>query len=197
MKKSLIANLSQLVVLVAAIVWVVAFSPSVAQPPEEGALARLTPWIGIWESRLDPKYADHPMIRRFNPELKGHELELAWGVNREIVHLKSWQLDRPEEGDRTLVMEGMLLLNPADGSMELVEYGAEQRIFHRGSYELGSDGELHRVYEAFFPSGDSRRFREVWRWQGPERDGFEWITQHLEGDEWISGDVVVDWVRRQ
>ncbi len=165
--------------------------------PPDGPLAGLEPWIGTWESRLDPKYADHPMIKRFNPELKGHELILAWGLNRETVYVKSWQLDRPEEGDRTLAMEGMLLRNPADGSMAMVEYGGEQGIFHRGHYELQPNGDLHRVFDAFFPSADTRRYREVWRWSGPDKQAFQWITQSREGDEWVAGDIVIDYYRKQ
>lgn len=161
------------------------------------ALAELEPWVGVWVSRLDPKYRDHPMVRRFNPDLKSQELHLRWGIEKQTLHLQVWQLDRPPDGDRTLVSEGLALPHPADGSIVLAEYGAAQKILHSGTYDIRDGGDLHRTYEAFFADGSSRHFREIWRWTNRGRTAFEWITQHREDDDWISGDVVVDWARQQ
>ncbi len=163
----------------------------------ERGLGSLEPWVGVWVSRLDPKYRDHPMIQRFNPELKSQELRLSRGITGDTLDLEIWHLDRPTDGARIPATEGMAVRDPADGSMALIEYGAEQRIFHQGHYEVQPNGDLHRTYEAFFPDGSSRRFRELWRWKDAQRKEFEWITQWLEGDDWISGDVIVDWVRQE
>ncbi len=168
--------------------------PATPGDGEARGLPSLQPWVGVWVSRLDPKYRDHPMIQRFNPDLKSQELRLSWGPTGDTLHLEIWQLDRPTEGSRTPATEGMAIRNPADGSAVLVEYGAEQRIFHQGHYEVQPNGDLHRTYEAFFPSGPSRRFREIWKWKNSERTRFEWITQRLDGGEWVSGDVIVDWI---
>lgn len=58
-------------------------------------------------------------------------------------------------------MEGMVFWNPADESVVLVEYNAEQDIFFQGRYRTLPSGEVHRTYDAFFtgnqkvPSGCS------------------------------------------
>ncbi len=161
--------------------------------PEAGPLDSLSPWIGSWSSSLDPKYHDHPMVKRFNPDLTGQRLELHWGVACKVVHVQIWDLDTPSPGEEALRIEGMGLYQPSDGSIAMAEFGSPQNIFHDGRYEVVGR-ELHRTYTAHFADG-SGEFREIWRLSDDSGDHFEWITERRENGEWKAGDVIVDWRR--
>ena len=151
-------------------------------------------FVGSWRSSLEPRYHDHPMVKRFNPELKSQLLTIRPAVSGMALHLEFRRLDAPRQGEDVLISEGMALRNPSDGRIELVELGTQQGIFHRGHYTITSNA-LVRTYDAFFEGGGPRRFRETWRWTDQDRTHFEWLTERLEDGEWIAGDVIVDWHR--
>ena len=160
------------------------------------SLSALEPLVGKWISSIDEKYRDHPMVRRFNPELKSQEMNIRWGVDRQLLHLDIFDLDRPSKGDRTLLVEGMALLNPATSVTELVEFNGEQELLLRGRYELQPNGDVYRLYEALFSGNERRSFREIWRFTDDSRSSFVWITEHLENGDWTSGGVEVVWTRQ-
>ncbi len=172
----------------------VATAASMAE--EERPLEELGTLVGTWTSSIDPKYRDHAMIRRFNPDLKGQELVLRWGVGREVLHLQIFDLDRPEPGDRELVVEGSAVRTPGGDDITLLEYNAKQDVLVQGRYVVQPNGDIHRLYQASFAGGETADFREIWRFEATEQPTFTWITERRDGDRWIDPGVEVSWRKR-
>ena len=193
----LVASTSGLTVLLA-----VMATSTLRASQSESSLESLDGFVGNWISHIDEKYRDHPMIKRFNPELLSQELQVRWGVDREVLHIKIIDLDRPERGDRRAVVEGSALRNPRTGLIEMTEYNAEQGVLLDGTMQMVEGSGLVREYEAHFEGHPVRRFRERWVFTDASRDSFQWLTESWsDGDSddgsWTASGVEVTWTRQE
>jgi hypothetical protein len=84
-----------------------------------------------------------------------------------------------------------LLADPGAREVVLVEYNGDSDLFFRGRYEPLEHGGVIRTYDASFPDGTIRRFRETWRWNGQERTSFDWITEEWSDGRFVRRDIVV------
>ena len=112
------------------------FLSFVAEVESASQLGELAPLVGTWCSELDAKYKDHPMVRQFNPDLKPQELIFAWGDDRAFLRFSIWDLDRPNDGDRTLVVRGLVLPNAATGELVLVDFNVPSSAAYLGRWAV-------------------------------------------------------------
>jgi len=133
------------------------------------------------------------MVRRFNPDLKGQELVIEWGPQRRFLRLAIYDLDRPNPGDRTPLIDGLVLPDPAAGGMRLVEFNIASNGLFVGRWSVLPSGDVVRQYELSFADGQKGTFRELWRWIAGERDAFAWHTETYREGAFVPGDIVVEW----
>ena len=153
----------------------------------------LTVLIGSWKSQLDEKYKDHPRIKKVNSELKGHLTVFEWGVDKKIIHLSVYYLDRPNIGDTIKFIEGMIIPNPATGELKMIEYNAESDIYFEGDYQLDEYQNIIRHYEVGFSNGTSTKFKEQWIWRDKSKKSFEWHTAMYKDGVFQEGDIIVNY----
>ena len=151
--------------------------------------------VGTWKSEIDQKYKDHPMIKKFNPELKGQLTTFRWGVENKIIHMSIYDLDKPNEGDTTLIIEGMIVPNPFEQVIKLIEFGGDSEIYFEGKYDLDKDGNIVRHYEASFDKKHLNKFRERWEWEDDSKTSFLWYTDTFRNGTYEQGDIVVRYVK--
>ncbi len=171
---------------------------STAEAAQEGneSLAALEPLIGKWRSSLDPRYKDHPMIKRFNPDLKPNELVFKWGEEKKIIHVADIQIDQPADGQNTRFIEGMVLWNPAEKKMVMVEYNVQDDLYFEGEYRILEDGKIiQRIYTTAFPDGSVGKFREQWVWDDLEKKSFKWITESFRNGKFVTSEIVPEYHR--
>lgn len=148
--------------------------------------------VGTWRSELDPKYHDHPMVRRFNPELAAHEMKIDWGPEQDYL-----RITLREEGPEAPHMEGFGLPDAELGNAFMVEYNVEQDLLFRGHHGVLDNGDIERIYRVVYRDGSTARYRELWHWRDMDRSSFDWITfQDVDGN-WVEGEIIVRWVRQK
>lgn len=146
---------------------------------------------GTWKSQLEKKYENHPMIKKLNPDRRPDLMKFTWGVDKKIMHMSISNIDRPSMNDTTLFIEGILIPNPADTSVRMVEFNAQSDIYFSGFYTLDGDGNIIRVYEVGFTNGTTMKFREKWVWVDDQKQAFDWYTEAYQNGEYKTGDIVV------
>ncbi len=153
---------------------------------QDMALASLE---GSWISSLDPKYANHPMVKKFNPELKPQKLVIHPSSDTGFYHLTIYDIDRPQNGDTTLVVQGFIVPDGLGGK-SLLEYNVQSQTCYNGYYHFDKD----QIIREFSPcnSNQTVRYREKWMWN-PDKKSFHWHTASWNGDTFQDGGVVVAW----
>lgn len=169
---------------------------AVSQEPQ-APLEDLAPLVGTWCSELDPRYHDHPMVRRFNPELQSHAMVFEWGPERAYVRIRLHQPDYPRQDPGGPYIEGLVLYDAATAEIRMVEYNAQDRLLFRGTYAVQANGDVLRTYVVTYRDGSTGRYREFWRWQDSARTAFDWITEQERDGTWVRGEVIVSWRRAE
>lgn len=170
-------------------------SPTPVTQGARASLLELAPLVGVWRSEIDPKYADHPAIRRFNPELKGQELTLEWGNLEETIHLRITDLDTPSDGERRPLIEGLIFRNPETKEIEFASYNAIHDQYYKGSIQIDPTGSIRRDYVTHFANGPAVEFRELWTWDDADKTQFLWATGQVKDGTLEMSDIEVRWVR--
>ena len=151
--------------------------------------------IGNWKSSLDKKYKDHPVIKKVNPELKGHIISFKWGASKEVLRLSIYNLDRPSKGDTIKFIDGIIVPDNTLRALKMIEYNVDSDIYFDGTYSFDKSGNITRNYTASFDNGSSAKFREKWIWQNENKTHFKWYTERFENDKFIDTGIVVDYYK--
>ena len=138
---------------------------------EDEPLAFLEPLIGTWLP--DPAWlVENPGMDEMIP------LALEWGATRHSIRYRA---GLRREG--RLYTDGLIVWNPATGVAELLASQGEDGLLFRGYYEAVDSTTIRRVYEVFYPDGQSRDFRETFFLLGP--DMLDWYTEWAPEGEWV------------
>ena len=142
--------------------------PSGTEAPHP--LAVFEPYIGRWQLPADsPFLADHP---EFASQIS---IEWEWGPRRRAVR----NIEGFPPGERSAaIVEGTIGWDPAAGRIVFMQSQTRDDLLFRGEYTVGPDNELNRTYEVSYgpdqdrPApelpGNVRRFREIFRPDGPD-----------------------------
>jgi hypothetical protein len=148
-------------------------------PRPDSTVAGLERLIGLWA----PAAAGDRDGKRI-----AHDY--SWTVGGKAVRIReNYSLGNPDAAE----LDGMVLWNPATERVEFIAvagHGPDQGRYFEGEYLFRADGAVERVYDVFYRTladtpgeqlgGARRRFREVYRWAGPD-------TVHATLDWWRAG----------
>ncbi len=154
----------------------------------------LAVWTGKWQSHLDEKYRNHPMIQKFNPELKPQIMEIKLDGDDLFLSLTIYDVDRPKTGDTTLLVQGFIIPDPVGIRIKMMENNVSNGNTYLGYYELDNNKNISRYFGPC-PENENYQYKEIWEWVNDNRSAFQWHAYyyHEESNQYEKGDIIVRW----